>query len=194
MWLALRARPCHPHLPPRLRDWRGRRRPSALAILVPAARSAGRTGRRALARRGLVSWRWAEPRLVPPSLTSIVIRIGLRLADPTRHWSSRDSPFMAPGAGSTVRIHFPPARSLCELIFGRLILTWRQGRHFVAGPSERAVGPILEVADLRTRFFTRDGVVRAVDGSCRARASKIRDPMPTDRAVMAADAALSGEG
>src|SRR5438477_4666338 len=37
MWLALRARPCHLHLPPRLRDWRGRRRPSALAILVPAA-------------------------------------------------------------------------------------------------------------------------------------------------------------
>ncbi|MBV8120285.1 MAG: ATP-binding cassette domain-containing protein, partial [Alphaproteobacteria bacterium] len=27
-----------------------------------------------------------------------------------------------------------------------------------------AVGPILDIADLRTWFFSRDGVVRAVDG------------------------------
>src|ERR1700736_3791397 len=38
---------------------RGRRRPSALAISAPAARSTGRTERRALAHRGLVGWSWA---------------------------------------------------------------------------------------------------------------------------------------
>jgi peptide/nickel transport system ATP-binding protein len=31
-------------------------------------------------------------------------------------------------------------------------------------PSQSAAGPILEIDDLRTHFFTRDGVVRAVDG------------------------------
>ncbi|HEY1431536.1 MAG TPA: hypothetical protein VGF39_07915 [Stellaceae bacterium] len=34
-----------------------------------------KTGRRALARRGLVSWYWAELRLVSSSLTPITIRI-----------------------------------------------------------------------------------------------------------------------
>jgi hypothetical protein len=38
-----------------LRAWRGRLRPWAPAILAPAARTFGRTGRRALAHRGLVS-------------------------------------------------------------------------------------------------------------------------------------------
>src|SRR5215831_11534928 len=33
-----------------------------------------------------------------------------------------------------------------------------------ATPAPAAAAPLLEIADLRTYFFTRDGVVRAVDG------------------------------
>ena len=35
---------------------------------------------------------------------------------------------------------------------------------YVPTPALAAAAPLLDVADLRTWFFTRDGVVRAVDG------------------------------
>jgi hypothetical protein len=60
-----------PPMPPAfataLASWRGRHRPSAPAISVPAARSTGRTWRRAAARRDSVNWRSVEPRLSSPS-------------------------------------------------------------------------------------------------------------------------------
>jgi hypothetical protein len=57
------------HLQPRRRGWRDRQPPPALARVVPAARSADRTGGARSRAPGLVNRRWAEPRLASRLLT-----------------------------------------------------------------------------------------------------------------------------